>query len=143
MITEATVEIDAPADVVWRVFSDVENWPAMTESITSLRALDGAELAVGRRYAIKQPRLPRAKWTVTAVTPGQSWAWEYAAPGNTTRGIHEVTDLGHGRTRVRQAIEQTGLIGALIGKAMRNLTVRYIDLEGAGLKRLAERAAHA
>ena len=143
MITEATIVIDAPADVVWRVFSEVENWPAMTESVTSLRALDGAELEVGRRYEIKQPRLPKAKWVVKELTPGRSWSWTVAAPGNTTTGIHEVTDLGDGRTQVRQAIEQTGVIGAAIGKLMQKMTVRYLDMEGAGLKRLAERAAHA
>jgi uncharacterized membrane protein len=143
MMTERVIDIDAPADVVWRVFSDVEKWPAMTESVTSLTALDGADLAMGRAYAIKQPKLPKATWRVTALTPAQSWEWTYAAPGNTTIGIHEVTAIGENRTRVRQAIVQKGIVGALIGKAMRSLTERYLDMEGAGLKKLAERAAHA
>lgn len=141
MITESSIEIDAPADVVWRVFADVENWPAMTESVTSLRALDGAELAMGRAYEIKQPRIPKAVWKVTELTPGSSWRWTYSGPGNTTTGIHEVTDLGNGKTRVRQAIEQSGVGGALIGRAMKKMTVRYLEMEGEGLKKLAERVA--
>lgn len=90
---------------------------------------------------IKQPRLPKAVWTVTELTPGESWRWTYASPGNTTTGIHEVTALGERRSRVRQAIEQGGPIGATIGWALRGMTKRYIEMEGAGLKRLAEGAA--
>jgi uncharacterized membrane protein len=47
MITEDSVEIDAPAQLVWEVFSDVERWPEWTASVTSLVAQDGAGLAVG------------------------------------------------------------------------------------------------
>src|SRR5947209_3927427 len=45
MITESGVEIDAPASLVWEVFSDVERWPEWTASVTSLVALDGPGLA--------------------------------------------------------------------------------------------------
>lgn len=141
MLTERTVEIDAPAAVVWRVFADVENWPAMTESVSSLRALDGKELALGRSYAIKQPRIPRVKYKVTSFEPGTSWNWTYARPGNKTVAIHEVTPIDGNRTRVRQAIEQTGIVGEMVGKVMKGLTARYLDMEGAGLKKMAERVA--
>ena len=30
MITEGSVEVDAPASVVWDVFADVEQWPSWT-----------------------------------------------------------------------------------------------------------------
>ena len=62
---ERSVEIDAPARVVWDVFTDVERWPEWTASVTRIEALDGGELAVGKRFAIKQPRLPRLVWEVT------------------------------------------------------------------------------
>ena len=65
MITDSGVDIDAPATVVWDVFSDVEHWPEWTDSVTSLVALDGPGLAVGRRFEIKQPRMPKLVWEVT------------------------------------------------------------------------------
>ena len=48
MITEDSVEIDAPPQLVWEVFSDVERWPEWTASVTSLAAVDGPGLAIGK-----------------------------------------------------------------------------------------------
>ncbi len=67
MITEDAIEIDAPPTLVWQVFSDVESWPEWTASVTRLSAVDGPGLAVGKRFEIKQPRLPKLVWEVTAV----------------------------------------------------------------------------
>ena len=55
MLNEDSVEIAAPPQLVWDVFSDVERWSEWTDSVTSLTGLDGPALAVGKRFAIKQP----------------------------------------------------------------------------------------
>ena len=65
MITDSSIEVEAPAAVVWDVFSDVERWPEWTASVTRLVALDGPGIAVGRRFGIKQPRMPNLVWEVT------------------------------------------------------------------------------
>ncbi len=52
MITDHRVEIGAPSQLVWKVFSDVERWPEWTASVTSLVGLDGPGLAVGKRLAL-------------------------------------------------------------------------------------------
>src|SRR5262245_14840958 len=143
MITEASIEIDAPAAVVWDTFVDVEQWPEMTASVTTLEGVDGPEVADGRRFRIKQPRLPRVTWTVTELTPGRSWTWQSKTPGNTTAATHEVSSLGEGRTLVRQRIDQRGIGGVLVGFLMRRTTRRYLDMEGEGLKALSERAVAA
>ena len=75
MQTECTIEVDAPGGVVWEIFTDVERWPEWTASVTSVTALDGAELEVGRRYEIRQPRLPRLIWEVTHLDAGTTWTW--------------------------------------------------------------------
>ncbi|OBI75871.1 SRPBCC family protein [Mycobacterium sp. E740] len=142
MLTEARVEIDAPADVVWKVFSDVERWPEWTASVTRLVALDSPELFSGNRFEIKQPRMPKLVWTVTELSPESSWTWVQRSPGGVTTARHDVIAVPGGRTRVRQRLEQGGPLGALVGLAMRSMTRRYLDLEGNGLKARCEQLHH-
>ncbi len=142
MITAAGIEIDAPAAVVWDVFSDVERWHEWTDSVTSLVALDGPDIAVGKRFEIKQPRMPKLVWEVTDVTPGKSWTWVQRSPGGLTLAGHEVTAIADGRSRVQQQIDQRGPIGVLVGLAMRGMTRRYLDMEAAGLKTRSEHLHH-
>ena len=138
MISSSSVEIDAPADLVWDVFTDVEHWPSWTASVTRLRGLDGAHLAVGRRFEIKQPRMPRLVWTLTDIEPGTSWTWVQRSPGGLTSARHDVAATADGGTVVRQHLEQRGILGSLVGVLMRPMTQRYLALEAQGLKARSE-----
>ncbi|SEH88837.1 Polyketide cyclase / dehydrase and lipid transport [Mycolicibacterium rutilum] len=143
MITACGIDIDAPADLVWTVFSDVERWPEWTASVTRLVALDGPGLEVGRRFAIKQPRMPRLVWAVTEMVPGASWTWEQRSPGGLTIARHDVAAASATATRIDQRLEQRGPVGALVGALVRSMTRRYLDLEAAGLKARCEQLHHA
>lgn len=144
MITDCAIEIDASPALVWDVFTDVERWPEWTASVTRLTAVDGPGLAVGKRFEIKQPRLPKLVWEVTDVREGtegperSSWTWEQRSPGGRAIACHEVIAQLGGRTLVRQRLDQQGPIGALIGRVMHATTKRYLDLEAKGLKARSE-----
>ena len=138
MITESSVEIDAPTAVVWDVFADVERWPEWTASVERIVALDGSGIEVGKRFEIKQPRLPNLVWEVTKVDPGVSWTWRQRSAGGSTLATHEVLAAGADRTLVRQRIDQRGPAGVVVGVLMRRLTRRYLELEAQGLKRRSE-----
>jgi len=140
MIEESGVTIDAPAEHVWRVFTDVERWPEWTRSVTRVQVAGdgGGGLRVGTAVRIKQPRFPTLTWEVTDLQPGVSWTWVTRSPGATTTAVHELEPVDGGTTRVRQRIEQTGPIGALVGLATRATTRRYLAMEAAGLKRRCE-----
>lgn len=138
MITECGVQIDAPAAVVWEVFSDVEHWPEWTASVTRLVGLDGPDLAVGKRFEIKQPRMPKLVWEVAELIPGTSWTWVQRSPGGLTVARHDVIEESDRSTQVRQQLDQRGPAGALVGLLMRGMTRRYLDLEAAGLKTRSE-----
>jgi uncharacterized membrane protein len=138
MITEARIEIEAPATVVWEVFADVERWPEWTASVTRVTPLEGRTLAVGRRFEIKQPRMPKLVWRVSELEPGRSWRWEQRSPGGHTIAAHEVVVIGEARTLVRQQIDQRRLLGAVFGLLTRRMTRRYLTLEAEGLKRVSE-----
>ncbi|GAY19347.1 SRPBCC family protein [Mycobacterium sp. shizuoka-1] len=138
MISVSTFTIDAPPELVWEVFTDVEHWPDWTPSVTRLTGLDGPQLAVGRRFSIKQPRLPRLHWIVTELTPGAAWTWVQRAPGGFTSARHEVGAAPGGGTLVRQELEQRGVLGSVVGALTHRMTRRYLALEAQGLKACSE-----
>jgi hypothetical protein len=137
------ITIDAPASVVWDVFTDVERWPTWTTSVTNLELVEGNEIAIGTKARIKQPGFPQLVWTVTAVEPGAGWTWMTHSPGATTTATHEVRPLDDGTTRVEQTIDQRGVLGVLVGRLTRRRTRRYLAIEAAGLKQRAEGVAAA
>jgi hypothetical protein len=141
MRTENQVAISAPPDVVWSVFTDVERWPTWTRSISSIESLDGGGIELGRRFRIRQPRLPVLVWRVTDVRPGSSWTWTATSSGARTDAWHRVAPEGEAGCVVSQGIDQRGPVGVVVGLLMRRLTQRYLTLEAEGLKRASEERA--
>src|SRR3954468_19698269 len=137
------VVIDATSDAVWAVYSDVERWPTWTDSVREVAFLDGDRVAMGARVRIRQPKLPTAKWEVTAVEPGRSWTWESHAPGVHTVATHTLEPLDDRRTHVRQTIAQRGFFAAIAARLYANLTRSYLAMEAAGLKQRCESHTHA
>ena len=142
MITDSSIEIEAPPATVWAVFVDVERWAEWTASVERIAALDGPGIEVGRRFEIKQPRFPKLVWEVTEVDPGVSWTWRVRSLGATTFASHEVVPQDGGRTLVRQRIDQRGPIGVVVGALMLRVTKRYLEIEARGLKARSEQRRH-
>jgi uncharacterized membrane protein len=143
MVVEDSVAIDAPAQLVWEVFSDVESWPEWTASVTSLVARDVAGLAIGKRFAIKQPGMSKLVWKVSEIDPGSSWTWVQRSPGVRVSARHWVIPQPGGRTLVRQQLDQRGVLGALVGRLMVKKTKRFLELEAQGLKARSEQLSRA
>lgn len=140
MLIEHELSIEAPADVVWDLTVDVEGWPALTPTITSVERLDDGPLRVGSQARVKQPAQRAAVWTVTRFDEGERFEWEAEVLGTTMVGRHVVTAEGpHSRNTLQ--IEMTGwsapLLGALAGGRIR----KAIATENEGFKRAAEGSA--
>jgi uncharacterized membrane protein len=143
MMNEDSIEIAAPASLVWEVFTEVERWPEWTASVTSLVALDGPGLAVDKRFAIKQPGMQKLVWKVTEIEPGSSWTWVQRSPGVLVSARHDVIAQPGDRTLVRQHLDQRGVLGALVGRLMVKKTRRFLELEAQGLKARSEQFSRA
>ncbi|HWF27326.1 MAG TPA: SRPBCC family protein [Mycobacterium sp.] len=143
MFNEDAIGIDAPPQLVWDVFSDVERWPEWTPSVTSLVGLDGPALAVGKRFAIKQPGMSKLVWTVTEIDNGSSWTWVQRSPGVLVTARHFVNAQPGGRTLVRQQLDQRGVLGALVGRLMVKKTKRFLQIEAQALKARSEQLSRA
>ena len=110
--TSDAIDIDAPADVVWSVYSDVVHWPEWTESVTSVE-----------------------------LEPGREWVWENKSPGASSVAAHSVRADGERRTHVELWIDQRGVIGRAVGLLVRRMTRNYLRMEAEGLKRRSESLA--
>ncbi|HEY0226336.1 MAG TPA: SRPBCC family protein [Mycobacterium sp.] len=143
MFSEDSIEIDAPPQLVWDVFSDVERWPEWTDSVTSLAGQDGSALAVGGRFAIKQPGMQKLVWQVTEIESGTSWTWVQRSPGVNVVARHFVTARPGGGTLVRQELDQRGFLGAPVGRLMAKKTRRFLQMEAQGLKARSEQVSRA
>jgi uncharacterized membrane protein len=129
-----TLYVPAPVQRLQAAFVDIEDWPNWTPSITSVRRLDaGGPLAVGSRAEVRQPKLPRAVWTVTRIAEG-AMVWESTAPGVRTIGEHLAVPEGDG-ARLTLRLTQEGPLGWLIGRLYGGLTGRYLALEAEGFRR--------
>src|SRR5262245_29667953 len=135
-----SVDIQAPAETVWTVMSDVERWHEWTESVRSVRLIDRGPLAVGTRALIRQPKFPPAVWTVIEIEPGRRFVWQSGAPGMRVYGDHSVEATGDG-ARATLQLHYAGAIGPLFARLTRGITERYLGFEAAGLKRRSESLA--
>ena len=140
-VERASVTIDAPIDVVWSVFTDVERWPTWASSFAWVELIDGP-MRLGAKARIRQPRLPTVVWEVTKWEPGRSWTWAATGPGLRTEASHVLTRSGE-RTVAEQSITSSGPLGRLAAWLSRSLTRRYLAVEAAGLKRRSEQLAAA
>lgn len=139
-----TTDVEAAADVVFAVMTDIDRWPEWTPTVTSVERLDGASLplAVGHRIRIVQPRVPPAVWTVTALEAGRGFRMMSRSPGATVVASHWIEPLADDpRSRVTLSVAFSGWLGRWIGRMMRDLNERYIAQEAAGLKRRSEAQA--
>ena len=116
MKTQAQVTIEAPVERVWALFTDAQNWPSWTASVTSLEPLDGAAIAVGHRFRIKQPRLPVLDWEVTEVDAPHSWTWVVRSAGATTSATHELSPRARRPALSRRSSTSAGPLGVVVGR---------------------------
>ncbi len=138
-IERVSITIDAPIEVVWAIFTDVERWPTWASSFTSVELIDGP-MRLGAKARIRQPGLPTVVWEVTKWEPGRSWTWAVSSPGAHTEASHVLTASG-ATTVAEQSIVSSGPLGRLAAFVWRSLTRRYLAIEAAGLKQRCEQAA--
>jgi len=135
---ETTILISSNAEKVWNLLSDVAVWHTWLPTITSVEPLDGAPLKVGSRYAIVQPKLQPATWTVTSVETSHRFTWESRVPGILTVGDHIIEEVQPGAVKVTLKITFSGLLSGLIGSLYGSLTKNYVELEARTLKNKVE-----
>lgn len=128
----------APVERLWSLTEDLEAWPALTPTMTSVERLDDGPVRVGSRARVVQPRQRPTTWRVRAVEPPHVFVWETTTAGVRLVAGHHLSEVVSG-TRVRLVLDVLGGGGALLGRLGRPVLRRVLATETDGFRRAAER----
>lgn len=131
------IHIEAPPDRVWAVTANIECWPEWTPTVDAVKRLDQGAFDVGSTALLKQPGLPEAKWSVTALTPRERFTWESRILGMRFIATHEMAATETG-TRNELHIEISGLVALCLGPIILSSIRRSLEQENTGLKKRCE-----
>lgn len=131
------VTIYAPRAIIWEVLSDLERWPEWTASVDTLQRLDNSVLGVGSRIQIKQPKFAAMQWRITGWKPGKSFTWETRFMGVRVTARHRIVEESSA-CKLDLRLQLEGWIAPVVGALAGRLTRRYMAMEAAGIKSVAE-----
>ena len=138
VILTNTVEIAAPIERVWALTEDIEKWPAITPTMTSIVRLDSGPLKVGSTARVKQPRQRARVWTVTRFDPNDTFAWRSRILFMAVVGSHSMASKGDGSTANTLTLEMSGVMSRLMGRILTSTLRQALATENAGFKQHAE-----
>ncbi|MCT9097386.1 SRPBCC domain-containing protein [Haloarchaeobius sp. HME9146] len=140
-----TIDIDAPAEVVWAVLTDFDSYPEWNRhSIVSGTLAEGETLRVAP--GPDAGRMPTFTPTVVTVDEGHEFAWlGHLFVRGLFDGEHrfQVEDLGEGRTRLTQSESFSGVLAGLVLRVFGEQTRRNFEGVNAAVKARAESTADA
>ncbi len=135
-LTAETVVL-APLDRVWSLTEDLEAWPSITPTMTSIVLLDAGPLREGSRARVVQPRQRPATWQVRALEPPHAFVWETTVSGMRMVAGHHLTEVDGG-TRTQLVLDVAGAAAPVLGRAVSPWVRRALATENDGFRRVAE-----
>ena len=121
MQIEHELVIPVDVDTVWAMTIDVERWPSLTPTMTSVERLGDEPMGIGSQARIVQPKQRPRVWTVTRFEPGRHFEWSAEMGTVTMTGGHHLEPV-EGGTRNRLTLQLSGfgsrLLLAIAGKQL-------------------------
>jgi polyketide cyclase/dehydrase/lipid transport protein len=114
-VQERSVEVAAPPEAVWRVWSDPARWPEWNPDVVEMK-VDGP-FATGSEATMRTRAGRTHRMQLLDVTPPDHFVLATkVAPGMRLRFVCTVKPLGPGRSRISQGVEMHGPMGALAAR---------------------------
>jgi uncharacterized protein YndB with AHSA1/START domain len=133
---EASLDTKASPAVVWRVWSDVNQWPQWNPDMNASR-LDGP-LKLGATGMINTKSGGKHDVVVTHYEDGRSFELESTALPGTKMAIRAtITPSGDG-SRITQGFEPRGLLAPIVGPMMSGQILKTFNAVLGGLKQRVE-----
>ena len=127
----------APRTRVWSLTEDLEAWPALTATMTSVERLDTGSLDEGSRARVVQPRQRPTTWRVRTVEPPGRFVWETTTAGVRLVAGHHLTEV-EGGTRNLLVLDVLGSRAPVVGRLVAPAVRRALATENDGFRRGAE-----
>ena len=132
------IEIEAPVRRRLGADTDVEGWPAITPTMTSVERLDDGPLGVGSRALVKQPAQRATVSDRHAVRAEPPFEWEAKVFGVRMVGRHTITTIDSTpatpTTRNTLQIEMTGRGAGVLGRLSGGRIRKAIATENEGFR---------
>jgi len=138
MSIESELVIGATVERVWALTLDVQGWPALTPTMTSVDRVDEGPLRVGSTARVLQPRQRPATWTVTRLDERSVFEWQTKVATVTMVARHQLAEVPDG-CRNTLTVDLSGFGSRLLGRLFGSRIHTAIETENAGFKRAAER----
>ena len=139
MSIKSELVIGAAVERVWDLTVDIEGWPALTPTMTSVERVDEGPLRVGSTARVVQPRQRPASWTVTRLDERSVFEWQTKMATVTLAARHQLTEVPDG-CRNTLTVDLSGFGSRLMGRLFGGSIQSAIETENAGFKRAAEAA---
>ncbi|HUL42796.1 MAG TPA: SRPBCC family protein [Bacteroidota bacterium] len=136
----SSIDVVAPPARVWKIMSDVGNWPQWTPTVRRVRRKDTGPLRIGSSAWVIQPKIPPARWKVTWVEENRGFIWISFAPGVKVTASHLIEEIPGG-SRVTLSLTYSGLFAALMARLTATINDLYLGLEARALKKISEEPA--
>ena len=136
---EVSVDLSASSASVWALLGEVTSWPTWTPTVTTVRPLGDPKLSQGAIFEVKQPGLPKAKFTVESCVDGQSFRWSSHSNGVHSSADHVIESRGPNQCRVTLKFRITSRMVRVAWWMTRKKVCRFVDLEALSLKVAAEK----
>ena len=138
MRIEHQLDIESPPSVVFALTIDVERWPSLTPTVTTVERLDDGPLRVGSQARLKQPGQRPTVWTVTALEPDRLFAWSATTFGMHMTATHLVAATPTGTSNTLR-IDLSGWTAPIFGRLGRRKLLQTLATENDGFRREALR----
>jgi uncharacterized protein YndB with AHSA1/START domain len=133
---EASLETTASPAEVWRVWSDINQWPEWNPDMKESR-LDGP-LKLGATGMINTRSGGKHDVVVTHYEDGHSFELESTALPATKMAIRATVTPLNGGTRITQGFEPRGLLAPIVGPMMSGTILKTFESVLGGLKQRVE-----
>lgn len=135
-----TLDIAAPIEKVWALTVDVESWPEISPTMSSIKRLDDGPLRVGSQALVKQPAQRPRTWTMTRLEPPTVFEWTATVMGVTMTAAHLLEETAGG-CRNTLSVDMSGRGARLLAAVAGRQILRAIAQENEGFEAAATAAS--